>query len=72
MKNIYSTLLFALLLSFSAFAETKIYAPELRLPANEAIGQMPDVVLDWNAVAGQGLLSPMSYNLPNPLTSAMQ
>ncbi|MDP2237463.1 MAG: T9SS type A sorting domain-containing protein [Bacteroidales bacterium] len=61
MKNIYSTLLFALLLSFSAFAETKIYAPELRLPVNEAIGQMPNVLLDWNAVAGQGFV--ITYEL---------
>lgn len=61
MKNIYSTLFFALMLNIAAFAGTKIYAPELRLPVNEAVGQMPDVVLDWNAVAGQGFV--ITYEL---------
>jgi photosystem II stability/assembly factor-like uncharacterized protein len=61
MKNIYSTLFFVLMLNLAAFAGTKIYAPELRLPANEAIGMMPDVVLDWNAVAGQGFV--ITYEL---------
>lgn len=53
MKNIYSILsLFLLLFSISVFGQSDIYAPNLRAPENSEIGQMPDVVLDWDAVTG--------------------
>lgn len=54
MKKIYLTLVSLLLVSLMASAQTRIYTPELRAPANNAVGQMPDVVLDWDAVTGQG------------------
>ncbi|MBK9292535.1 MAG: T9SS type A sorting domain-containing protein [Bacteroidetes bacterium] len=56
MKNIY--LLLALISWFSASlsAQTRIYSPALRAPANNATGQMPDVLLDWDAVTGQGFV----------------
>jgi len=53
MKNVYSILSFILLfISVSVIGQTKIYAPSLRAPENISIGQMPDVVLDWDAVTG--------------------
>jgi photosystem II stability/assembly factor-like uncharacterized protein len=33
-------------------AQERIYTPELFLPANGVVNQMPDVVLDWDAVTG--------------------
>jgi photosystem II stability/assembly factor-like uncharacterized protein len=54
MKNIYSFVALLLLISFGANAQTRIYTPTLRAPVNEATGQMPDVLLDWDAVTGQG------------------
>ncbi len=37
---------------FNVSAQERIYTPELSLPANGAVDQMPDVVLDWNGVTG--------------------
>ena len=53
MKNIYSILsLFLLLISISVLGQTKIYAPNLSAPENMETNQMPDVILDWEAVTG--------------------
>lgn len=53
MKNIYSALAFLFLLNISnVIAQTKVYTPELRSPANNAIGVSPDALLDWDAVTG--------------------
>lgn len=56
MKNVYSILsLLLVLISISVVGQTKIYAPNLRAPENSEIDQMPDVVLDWDAVTGTSL-----------------
>jgi photosystem II stability/assembly factor-like uncharacterized protein len=56
MKNIYSILsLLLVFTSVSMFGQTRVYAPSLHDPENMAVGQMPDVKLDWNAVTGSGL-----------------
>ncbi len=56
MKNIYSILsLFLVILTVSVFGQSRIYAPTLNAPEDLAVGQMPDVKLDWNAVTGSGL-----------------
>ncbi len=53
MKNIYSILSFCLLLiTVSVVGQTKIYAPNLRAPENMEVDQMPDVIIDWDAVTG--------------------
>src|SRR3989339_752870 len=52
MKKIYSVLGFLMLMSLALSAQTKIYAPTLKAPENGKINQMPDVVLDWQAVTG--------------------
>ncbi len=53
MKNIYSILsLFLLLFTISVFGQSDIYAPNLRAPEDMEIDQMPDVLLDWDAVTG--------------------
>ncbi|MDG1135514.1 MAG: T9SS type A sorting domain-containing protein [Bacteroidales bacterium] len=53
MKNIYSILSLSLvLISVSVFGQSKIYAPNLRSPENMEIDQMPNVLLDWDAVTG--------------------
>jgi len=53
MKNIYSILSLSLILiTVSVFGQSRIYTPNLRAPENMEIGQMPDVVLDWDAVTG--------------------
>jgi len=53
MKNIYSILsLLLVLISTSVVGQTKIYAPDLRAPEDMQIGQMPNVILDWDAVTG--------------------
>ena len=61
MKNIYSLIAFLLLIGFGAYAQNRIYTPALRAPANEATGQMPNVLLDWDAVTGQGTV--ITYEL---------
>ena len=75
MKNIYSILSLSLvLISVSVFGQSKIYAPNLRSPENMEIDQMPDVLLDWDAVTG---VSPVilyevqladNMNFTNPVT----
>lgn len=53
MKKIFiTTFLISLIGLISLTAQDRIYTPELSLPANGAVNQMPDVVLDWNAVTG--------------------
>ncbi len=53
MKNIYSIIsLFLLLFSISVFGQSKIYAPNLTAPENLEVEQMPDALLDWDAVTG--------------------
>jgi photosystem II stability/assembly factor-like uncharacterized protein len=47
-----ATLLISLIGLLNITAQERIYIPELSLPANGAVDQMPDVVLDWNAVTG--------------------
>ncbi len=57
MKNIYSILSLCLVLvSVSVFGQSKIYAPTLNAPENMEVGQMPDVLLDWNAVTGNAIV----------------
>ncbi len=53
MKNIYLFLLAFLIPSAFLIGQTKVYPPELSLPENGAIDQMPNVQLDWKAVAGE-------------------
>lgn len=53
MKRILLAALFISLAGLmSLTAQVRIYTPELSLPVNNAVDQMPDVVLDWNAVTG--------------------
>ncbi|HNQ82148.1 MAG TPA: T9SS type A sorting domain-containing protein [Bacteroidales bacterium] len=53
MKRIFTTLIFLSLVGFlSLSAQTRVYTPELSQPVNGAVDQMPDAVLDWNAVTG--------------------
>ncbi|MCK4407477.1 MAG: T9SS type A sorting domain-containing protein, partial [Bacteroidales bacterium] len=53
MKKIFSYLLTAFVFAaISLSAQTSIYTPELVSPENEDTDQMPDVVLNWNAVTG--------------------
>lgn len=54
MKKIYLTITAIILVGFLATAQTRIYAPALRAPANNATDQVPNVALDWDAVTGQG------------------
>lgn len=53
MKRIFITALLISLIGFMYLsAQERIYTPSLSLPANNSVDQMPDVVLDWNAVTG--------------------
>jgi hypothetical protein len=47
-----ATLLISLAGLLNLAAQERIYTPELSLPENNAVDQMPDVVLDWNGVTG--------------------
>jgi len=38
------------------FAQEKVYTPALNSPDNEAVDQMPDVILSWDAVQGSSEL----------------
>ncbi|HBG71162.1 MAG: hypothetical protein A2W93_12530 [Bacteroidetes bacterium GWF2_43_63] len=49
MKKILSALL--ILIAVSVSAQEKIYAPTLSTPANNAVNQVVNVLLDWNPVA---------------------
>ncbi|NVO01902.1 MAG: T9SS type A sorting domain-containing protein [Bacteroidetes bacterium] len=44
--------LFFIIFAIQIFANTTIYAPTLNSPANGAIDQMPNALLDWSAVSG--------------------
>lgn len=51
MKKYY--IIFAFLLAgFYSLASTRLFVPVLVAPADAAVGQMPDVLLDWNPVSG--------------------
>ncbi|MDP2722266.1 MAG: T9SS type A sorting domain-containing protein [Bacteroidales bacterium] len=52
MKKIYSVFSLLMILAVSLSAQTRIYAPTLKLPVNGDVKQMPDVFLDWLAVTG--------------------
>ena len=52
MKRIYISLILAFSCAF-AMASPNIFTPELVAPANNAVGVVPDVVLDWTTVVGQ-------------------
>jgi photosystem II stability/assembly factor-like uncharacterized protein len=53
MKKIFTTALFIMLTGvLTLFAQERIYTPALSLPVNQATGQMPNVLLDWDAVTG--------------------
>lgn len=53
MKRIFfAALLISLAGLLNLTAQERIYTPELSLPDNEAVDQMPDVILDWNGVTG--------------------
>jgi hypothetical protein len=68
MKNIYSIFsLFLLLISVTVVGQTKIYAPNLIAPENLETNQMPDAVLDWDAVTGITLDITYEVQLANNL-----
>ena len=55
MKKLLSTLLFLFVIAmFSLSAQNRVYAPTLMDPSDGDDGQMPDVILNWGAVAGSG------------------
>ncbi len=54
MKRIFTAVLLSLFGIISLSAQVRIYTPELSLPANGSINQVPDALLDWNAVTGGG------------------
>jgi hypothetical protein len=75
MKRIFTTtLLIGLFGLLNLTAQERIYTPELSLPENGAVDQMPDVVLDWDAVTG-GNTGIIQYDIqldsdpafPNPI-----
>ena len=45
-------ILMCITVSLGMAAQTLVYTPALKIPANEAENQMPDVVLSWYAVTG--------------------
>lgn len=51
MKRIFTAFILLLISGF-IFAQSRIYTPELVAPENAEMHQSPDVILDWNAVAG--------------------
>jgi photosystem II stability/assembly factor-like uncharacterized protein len=55
MKKTLLPIFILILISTSLSAQLRVYAPELKAPVNEAIEQSPDVLLDWNAVTGEGI-----------------
>ncbi|MBE9484565.1 MAG: T9SS type A sorting domain-containing protein [Bacteroidetes bacterium] len=54
MKKLLSTLLFLFVVAIFSFAQTDVYPPTLMEPEDGDDGQMPDVILNWAAVAGSG------------------
>jgi photosystem II stability/assembly factor-like uncharacterized protein len=61
MKNILQIISIVLLFNLTAYSQSRIYTPVLRAPVDVAINQMPDVLLDWDAVTGEG--TEISYDL---------
>lgn len=56
MKNIYFFTSFLMILfSLNVVGQSRIYAPDLAAPENYGMRQMPDAILNWNAVTGGGL-----------------
>jgi len=55
MKRFLSVLTILLLIGFNASAQLRIYTPTMTAPVNGAVDQMPDVLLNWQAVTGQGV-----------------
>ncbi|MBM3403502.1 MAG: T9SS type A sorting domain-containing protein [Bacteroidetes bacterium] len=51
MKRSFLFLLFLLLAGF-VFSQTDVYTPTLKTPADNAVDQMPNVVLSWSAISG--------------------
>jgi uncharacterized membrane protein len=45
-------LLASMITGLGLFAQTLVYTPELKSPADDAVNRMPDVILSWYAVAG--------------------
>jgi len=56
MKKVLFTFL-SLIAGLALFAQMKIYPPNLDKPINDALNQMPNVVLDWDAVPGIGMVN---------------
>lgn len=54
MKRFLSVLTILLLIGFNASAQLRIYTPTMTAPVDGAVDQMPDALLDWQAVTGQG------------------
>jgi len=54
MKRFLSALTILLLIGFHASAQLRIYTPTMKAPLNGAVDQMPNALLNWNAVTGQG------------------
>jgi len=51
MKRFLSVLLLSLFAAVT-MAGTEVYAPTLKNPADNTIGQMPNVTVSWNAIVG--------------------
>ncbi len=69
MKKLLSTLLFLFVVAIlSMSAQTDVYPPSLLIPEDGDDGQMPDVILDWAAVAGSGGV--VEYELQIDITDA--
>lgn len=69
MKNLLSTLLIIMVIAISGLsAQDRVYPPNPQEPSNGAGGQMPDVILNWGAVAGTGGI--VQYELQLDITDA--
>jgi hypothetical protein len=51
MKRYLFSLLFVII-TLSLSAQTRVYTPSLNTPANNAVNQMPNVSIHWNAITG--------------------
>jgi hypothetical protein len=51
MKRILLSLLFLVFVTFT-FAQERVYVPTLKFPDNNAVSQMPNVIVSWNAITG--------------------
>ncbi len=71
MKKIYLSVLASLVFLFTV-ASPDIYTPGLVAPGNNATGAAPNVLLDWNAVAGQlGLTYEVQLSNDNTFASPL-